>query len=137
MKIVFLARSDNTDGEYSVFESTHRPESGAPLHVHHQRHETAYVVEGEFLIRNQDQPVRRIGPGAYLAFPKGLPRAFQCVGTATGKLLFLMQPGGYERFFARVHQVLGSSPSPDLEALRAISKEYDAEIVGPMIEQDG
>jgi quercetin dioxygenase-like cupin family protein len=137
MTIVFLARSEDTDGAYSVFESIHRPGSGAPLHVHRQRHETAYVVAGEFLIRNQGEPVRRIGPGAYVHFPKGLPHAFKCVGSATGKLLFLMQPGGYEQLFAKAHQVLGSSASPDRDALVAISKEYDAEIVGPMIEEEG
>jgi quercetin dioxygenase-like cupin family protein len=137
MRIVFLATAADTDGEYSVFESIHQPGSGAPLHIHYQRHETAYVVEGEFLIQKEGEPVRRVGAGTYVHFPKGLPHAFKCVGATTGKLLFLMQPGGYEQLFARVHQVLGSSLSPDPEALAAISKEYDAHIVGPMIEEDG
>lgn len=137
MKIVFLATSQDTDGEYSVFESIHEPGSGAPLHIHRQRHEAAYVVEGDFLIRKNDEPVQRIGVGAYVHFPKGLPHAFKCVGTTTGKLLFFMQPGGYEQMFAKAHQAFGSSASPDRDALVAIAKEYDAEIVGPMIEENG
>ena len=51
MTIVFLATADDTDGAYSVFESIHEPGSGAPLHIHHRQDETAYIVEGEFLVR--------------------------------------------------------------------------------------
>lgn len=136
MQVVFVATAESTGGEYSLFESIHAPGSGAPFHVHHQQHESAYVVEGEFLIRTGDGPVSRIGVGAYVHFPKGVPHAFKCVGTTTGKLLFLMLPGGYEQFFAQIHQLVNSAPALDMGALTAISGEYDAQIVGPMIEED-
>lgn len=136
MTLVFLVTSEDSDGEQSVFESIHQPGSGAPMHIHHLQHETAYVVEGEFLIRKGDEPVQRIGAGAYVHFPKGLTHAFKCVGDVPGKLLFWMSPGGYEKFFARALEVLGSGP-PDMEALAAVGKEYDADIVGPMIEEEG
>jgi len=135
MTLVFLATSEDSDGEHSVFESIHQPGSGAPLHIHHRQDETAYVVEGQFLIRKGHEAVRRIGAGTYAHFPKGQAHAFKCVGDTPGKLLFWMRPGGYEKFFARAQQLLGSGP-PDMEALAALGKEYDADIVGPMIEED-
>lgn len=134
MKAVFVATAEDTGGDSSVFESIHQPGSGAPLHIHHRQHETAYVVEGEFLIRTGEDPVRRIGPGTYVHFPKGTPHAFQCVGDAPGKLLFWMRPGGYEKFFEKMQQAMGSGP-PDMGTLATIGKEHDADIVGPMIEE--
>lgn len=135
MRTVFVATAEDTGGECSVFESIHQPGSGAPLHVHHQQHETAYVVAGEFLIRSGEGPVRRVGAGTYVHFPKGLAHAFKCVGDAPGKLLFWMSPGGYEKFFARMQQALESGP-PDMAVLAALGTEHDAGIVGPMIEED-
>jgi quercetin dioxygenase-like cupin family protein len=133
MTLVFLATSEDSGGAYSVFESIHQPGSGAPLHIHHQRHETAYVVEGEFVIRTGDGPLQRIGPGAYVHFPQGVAHAFKCVGQARGKLLFWMTPGGYERFFARAERLIGSGP-PDMQAIAALGREHDVVIIGPMIE---
>jgi hypothetical protein len=46
-----------------------------------------------------------------------------------------MRPGGYEKLFARAVQVLGSGRQ-DLEALAAVGKEYDLDVVGPMIAED-
>ena len=45
-----------------------------------------------------------------------------------------MTPGGYERFFARAVQVIGSEP-PDMNAIAALGKEHDVDIVGPMIDE--
>jgi hypothetical protein len=45
-----------------------------------------------------------------------------------------MTPGGYERFFARAVEVIGSGP-PDMNAIAALGKQHDVDIVGPMIEE--
>ena len=135
MKVVVLATAEDSDGEWSVIESIHEPGSGAPKHIHHQQHETAYVVEGEFLIWTEGRPVLRARPGAYAHFPKGLAHAFKCVGTTTGKLLFWMTPGGYERFFAEAIQVIGPG-APDMGAIAALGKKHDVDIVGGFIEED-
>jgi quercetin dioxygenase-like cupin family protein len=134
MTIVFLATADDTDDQVSVFESIHKPGSGAPLHIHHHQHEMAYIVTGEFLIQSGDEPLQRVGPGAYVYFPKGLPHAFKCIGDTTGKILFTMMPGGFERFFAEAAEVIGSGP-PNMEAMVAIGKKHDSDIVGPPIQE--
>jgi quercetin dioxygenase-like cupin family protein len=104
------------------------------MHIHHRQHETGYVVEGEFLIRRGEGPVERIGPGTYAHFPMGVSHAFKCVGTTRGKLLFWMTPGGYEGFFAKALELVGSGP-PDMNALAALGKAHDVDIIGPMIEE--
>lgn len=133
MTIAFLATADDTDGAYSVFESIHEPGSGAPLHIHHRQHETAYIVDGEFLIQSGDEPLQRLGPGAFVHFPSGLAHAFKCVGETTGKILFWMTPGGFEQFFAAAAEAIGSGP-PDMKIMVAIGQEHDSDIVGPPIQ---
>ncbi len=132
MTIVVLVSSDDSDGQYSVFESIHEPGSGAPLHIHERQHESAYVVSGEFLIQKSNKPVQRVGPGTYLHFPMGLAHAFKCVGETTGKILFWMSPGGFEKFFATAAAKIGSGP-PDMAVMTEIGKEYDSIIIGPPI----
>lgn len=132
MTIVVLASAEDSDGQYSVFESIHEPGSGAPLHIHRTQHETGYVVRGEFLIRNGDEPLQRVGPGTYVHFPMGLAHAFKCVGETTGTILFWMSPGGFERFFASAAEKIGKGP-PDMGVMKAIGEEYDSIIIGPPI----
>lgn len=139
MTIVVLETAEDTGGELTLIESRHEPGSGAPLHVHHRQHETGYVVEGEFLIRRGDEPLRRVGPGTYAHFPMGEAHAFKCVGDKPGNILFWMRPGGYERFFAEAVEIVGADPSrpPDMDALAELGKEHDVDFVGPMIEEEG
>lgn len=133
MTIVSLAAAEDTDDKFSIFESIHEPGSGAPLHIHYHQDEMAYIVSGEFLVQNGSDPLQRVGPGTYIHFPKGLPHAFKCVGDSTGKILFTMMPGGFERFFAEVAEVMGDGP-PNMEAMVAIGKKHDSDIVGPPIQ---
>lgn len=136
MTIVVLCSAEESDGQYSIFESIHEPGSGAPLHIHHHKHETAYVVEGEFLVQIADQPLQRIGPGTFVHFPIGQAHAFKCVGQVTGKILFLMSPGGFERYFAAASAAIGDGP-PDMGVMIALGKEHDSDIVGPPIAGNG
>ena len=64
MLITFKAVSEETGGEYSVFEQTVPPQAGVPPHIHHQESEAFYVLEGEFELihyRRQRHEARRRG----------------------------------------------------------------------------
>ena len=58
MLITFKAVSEETGGEYSVFEQTVPPRAGVPPHMHHQESEAFYVLEGEFELLTGGQPMK-------------------------------------------------------------------------------
>jgi quercetin dioxygenase-like cupin family protein len=123
---VKLARKE-TGGRHYVFEVATPPGLGIPPHVHDREDEMIYVVEGQFGIRLADREFVA-GTGDEIYFPRHIPHAFRNIGSATGRTLWTVVPGGnFEDFFDR----LGALPPgpPDLERVAEIFAAYGMEIL--------
>jgi mannose-6-phosphate isomerase-like protein (cupin superfamily) len=118
---------EQTDGLISVMEGSFRPRTGAPAHIHHQHEETFYVLEGEFLFQMGDQSVKATA-GTFVFVPRDVPHAFENVGNQAGKILGIMTPGGYEKFFEELAQLPPGPPDP--EKFQEIFQKYDQEMAG-------
>jgi len=120
------AGREDTGGPIAVLEATFQSKTGAPAHLHRQHEEAFYVLEGEFIFRLGTQTVKATA-GTFVFVPREMPHAFENVGNQPGRVLGIMTPGGYERFFEELAQ-LPPGP-PDMAKFQAIFEKYDQETV--------
>ncbi len=133
MLVTFKAVSEETGGEYSLYELTVPPQLGAPPHIHHREDETFCVLEGEYEFLVGERTIRA-GAGSVVYGPRNVPHTFKNVGTTPARMLAFVTPAGLEEFFAEVGEeaTAGSSPPPfgqeEIERLLAVAPKYGIEI---------
>ena len=100
------------DGDaLSVIEIREAPQGGTPLHMHRQRDELLYVLEGAFTLTVGDL-TSRVGPGTCAYIPRGVDHAYQNVGTETGRLLAVLAPGRFAGLYAEAAALPPGEPDP-------------------------
>jgi mannose-6-phosphate isomerase-like protein (cupin superfamily) len=127
--------SEDTGGAYSMVEETSPPEGGPPPHIHHNVDEALYVVEGEVEVLVGDRTTRAIA-GALAYVPKGTLHTFKNVGTSPSRVVAIISPGGFEKFFVEAGDPAtegSSSPEgePDVGRIVEIGQKYGLEIPPP------
>ena len=132
--ITIKADTRQTNGSMTVMELRVAPGSGPATHIHLREDELWWVLEGDFRFRTADDWLRASTGG--MAFgPRGMPHAFQNVGTTPGRLLIVTTPSGVERFFEQFAEA-GTLPV-DFEQLTAIGKANWLEFTGPPLSVSG
>jgi quercetin dioxygenase-like cupin family protein len=120
----FLARGEQTGGRFAVVEHPIKPRAlAAPLHTHEGEDEISYVVEGRVGVQVGDQ-VRVAGPGTVIFKPRGIPHAFWNAGDAPARLIEIITPAGFEKYFEEAAQLFGPSGPRDPEQLQALQARY-------------
>jgi len=120
----YLIRSDRTGGRFALIEHTIAPRTlAAPVHTHENEDEYSYVLSGRVGVEIGDE-VAEAGPGELVAKPRGIPHAFWNPGDEPARLLELISPAGFERYFEELAPHLSGSGPPDVEALAAIQQRY-------------
>ncbi|MEY9325271.1 cupin domain-containing protein [Sinorhizobium fredii] len=113
----------------AVIEEIVPPSVGAPLHLHGREDEISYVIEGTFRIWRGDE-VLDVGPGGLALLPRHQVHTFKNIGTGSGRLLTVILPAGFERFFAVVaERGLGEEDMDEICTIAA--SEFGLEILGP------
>ena len=114
-------RSEDTDGTFGLIEQV-VPAGfpGPPLHVHPEFEETFYVIEGRIAVRVGDE-AHEAGPGSVAVVPRGTPHTFANPTDRPVRMLVLVTPGGFERYFealaAAVTERGGYPPAEELVAM--------------------
>jgi mannose-6-phosphate isomerase-like protein (cupin superfamily) len=96
VEVTIRASAENTGGLFTLIEE-HRPVD-TPLHMHAHEDELFYGLEGEHVITVGDEE-HQIGPGGLVFAPRGLPHAQRRIVPRTGRVLIVVSPAGFERFF--------------------------------------
>jgi quercetin dioxygenase-like cupin family protein len=127
--------SEDTGGAYSMVEETSPPQGGPPPHIHHNVDEALYVLEGEVEFMAGEQTIRA-SAGAAVYNPRGTLHTFRNVGTSPSRILALLSPGGFEKFFLEAGEPAreGSSPpegEPDIGRIVQIGQKHGLEIPPP------
>src|SRR5215204_1498269 len=127
------ASAKHNGGAYSLTDSVVPLGVVSQSHIDHREHEAFWVLEGELEVQVGENTFRA-NAGSFVHLPKGIPHAYENIGTGPARFLTLMVPGGLETFF----EDLGkpgtdlSSPPPfeeeDLAKLLAVAPRYGAEI---------
>jgi mannose-6-phosphate isomerase-like protein (cupin superfamily) len=110
---------------FSLVEHPIAPRTlAAPSHVHQNEDEYSYILEGEVGFEIGDEQFSA-GPGQFVAKPRGIWHAFWNAGDAPARVLELIAPGGFERYFAELAPLLPPARSePDFEGLAALQARY-------------
>jgi mannose-6-phosphate isomerase-like protein (cupin superfamily) len=132
-------RSEQTGGAFALLESVLPPRTQGPgLHMHTREDETFYILEGALRIRIGEQTVTvTAGSTAYL--PKGIPHTFCNPFEEPARMLGVITPGGFERFFEDQVELLRSLPEgtrPDFRAMEAVALKYGGVLMGPPMSLD-
>jgi uncharacterized cupin superfamily protein len=124
---LLLARAGG-DGSFSVVEHPLAPRAlGSLVHTHRNEDEYSFVVEGSVGVEVGDETfVAKAGD--VVEKPRGIPHAFWNATDEPARLLELIVPGGFERYFVELGAILGAAGPPDLAALGALAARYELEV---------
>ncbi len=133
----FVANGAETGGAYSLTEQTLPPDFGPFLHVHHAADEANFVLEGEVTFQIEDD-IQVGAPGTFVLIPRGTRHTHGNRSQSAVRLLVLYSPPAMdEEYWRRSHALWRSAASggspPSREAIKALAREYDLEIVGPSL----
>ena len=120
--VVFKVPAQATGGAFSVVEHPVRPGTLAPPHTHTDEDELSFVIEGTFGIRVGDQ-VLDAGPGCYVFKPRGVPHTFWNAGPVPARLLEVIVPAGFERYFEQMAALL-QAHGPDFDRIAELAAGY-------------
>lgn len=96
--VMCKAVSEDKLGAYSLFELTVPPQAGPPTQIHYWEEEAYYILEGELLIQEGDRTYT-VTAGSFVDFPKNTSHTFKNVGTVPVRLLAIITPAWYGKFF--------------------------------------
>jgi quercetin dioxygenase-like cupin family protein len=116
--VVFKLWGEDTGQSISVVE--HPFDVGALVspHLHTREDEYSIVTEGEIGFRSGDREVV-LGPGGYITKPRGELHAMWNAGGGPARMIEIISPAGFERFFRDVADLAatGTADVPDFLAL--------------------
>jgi mannose-6-phosphate isomerase-like protein (cupin superfamily) len=123
----FMIDGWESDGRFSLVEHPMSPRAlGAPLHRHSREDEYSYVLEGRVGALLGDEVVES-GAGDLIFKPRRQWHTFWNAGDAPARLLEIISPAGFERYFAELVELGGSRQAPP-EALRSLAERYGLEV---------
>jgi mannose-6-phosphate isomerase-like protein (cupin superfamily) len=123
--ISFKISTQETGGNFFLFEHSNLLPGGPPLHFHYYQEEWFYVMEGEVLFQIGEKRSQLKAGDSVLA-PRKVPHAFTAVGPKPAKMLIAYSPAGkMEQFFRDMAH--GKVDLMDATLFR----KYGCELVGP------
>ena len=126
--VVFKLFGADTGGQFAVVEHPLAPGTlGGPPHIHHNEDEASYVLEGEIMVQIGDQLIQ--APAGTLIFkPRGLSHVFWNQGSAPARILEIISPAGFEKYFEELAELVTPGSPPDIARLLALAQKYDLEL---------
>jgi quercetin dioxygenase-like cupin family protein len=123
----FMIDGDESGGGFSLVEHPMSPRAlAAPLHRHTREDEYSFVLEGRVGALLGDE-VLVGGPGDLIFKPRNQWHTFWNAGDEPARLLEIISPAGFEKFFAELVD-LGGAAVADPQALGELSARYGLEM---------
>ncbi len=123
----FMIDGDETDQGFSLVEHPMSPRAlAAPIHRHLREDEYSYVLEGRMGALLGDEVVYA-EPGDLVFKPRDQWHTFWNAGDEPCRILEIIAPAGFERFFAELDG-LGGALEADPQALAELSARYGLEM---------
>jgi quercetin dioxygenase-like cupin family protein len=129
--LTFKAMAETTGGALTALETIASPGEGPPLHVHRDRDETIYTLDGHFRVQLADALVDA-PPGSFVFIPRATAHSWLNVGDAPGRLLATIMPS--DRRFEQLFLSYSQLPRHErgVQAFGRLAQETQAfEVVGP------
>ena len=123
----FMVDGDESGGRFSLVEHPMSARAlAAPLHRHLREDEYSYVLEGRVGALLGDDVV--IGaPGDLIFKPRNQWHTFWNAGDEPARILEIISPAGFERFFAALVEI-GGAVQADEQSLIELCARYELEM---------
>lgn len=123
--IVFKLWSEQAGGEVGIVEHPLLPGTlAAPVHWHDNEHEISYVLEGDVTLQVGEE-VRQAPAGSLVLKPKGVPHTFWNAGHSPARILEIIAPGGFERYFDELADLfVKAGGTPDRAEIIQLAERY-------------
>jgi quercetin dioxygenase-like cupin family protein len=136
----FMIDGNEADERFSLVEHPMSAHAlAAPLHRHTREDEYSYVLEGSVgALLGDDVVIGR--PGDLIFKPRGQWHTFWNAGDGPARLLEIISPAGFERFFAELVELGGAAGAPPEELAELCGRyelEMDPESVPGLLERFG
>jgi mannose-6-phosphate isomerase-like protein (cupin superfamily) len=123
----FMVDGDESGGGFSLVEHPMPPRAlAAPLHRHSREDEYSFVLEGRVGALLGDDIVYG-EPGDLIFKPRDQWHTFWNAGDQPARILEIISPAGFERFFEELVDMPEQPGPPDPEALAAVAARYGLE----------
>jgi mannose-6-phosphate isomerase-like protein (cupin superfamily) len=123
----FMIDGDDTGGRFSLVEHPMPPRAlAAPLHRHSREDEYTFVLEGRVGALLGDDVVYG-EPGDLIFKPRAQWHTFWNAGDEPARILEIISPAGFERYFGEIVDLLEGGP-PEPSALAAVAARYGLEL---------
>jgi mannose-6-phosphate isomerase-like protein (cupin superfamily) len=123
----FMVDGADAAGRFSLVEHPMSPHAlAAPLHLHTREDEYSFVLEGRMGALLGDDVVEA-GPGDLVFKPRNQWHTFWNAGDETCRILEIISPAGFERFFEELSD-LGGAPAAGPETLAELNAKYGLEM---------
>ena len=136
----FMIDGTETDGGFSLVEHPMSPRAlAAPLHRHLREDEYSFVLEGRMGALLGDE-VLEAGPGDLVFKPRNQWHTFWNAGDEPCRILEIIAPAGFERFFEELDAmggVLAASPEQVAELCARYELEMQPDTVPGLLERFG
>ena len=119
----FMIDGDESGGGFSLVEHPMPPRAlAAPLHRHNREDEYSFVLEGRVGALLGDDVIEG-APGDLIFKPRGQWHTFWNAGDVPARLLEIIAPAGFERFFDELVEMGGAAAAPP-EKLGELCQRY-------------
>ena len=123
----FMIPGEDTEGTFSLVEHPMPPRRlAAPLHRHNREDEYSFVLKGRMGALLGDDVVEA-GPGDLVFKPRNQWHTFWNAGDEPCRILEIISPAGFERFFQELSD-MGGVTVADPEAVADLSQRYGLEM---------
>ena len=119
----FMIDGSETGERFSLVEHAMSPRAlAAPVHLHTREDEYSFVLQGRMGALLGDEVVEA-GPGDLVFKPRDQSHTFWNAGDEPARILEIIAPAGFERFFRELSD-LGGAISADPDELTALGARY-------------
>lgn len=119
----------DTDGSVSVVEHPFPVGALVPPHLHTREDEYSIVTEGAIGFRSGDREVV-LEPGGYITKPRGEMHAMWNAGNVPARMIEIISPAGFEKFFRELSELVGAGP-PEPGQVPALAETYGLQFGQP------
>lgn len=110
-------------GSISIVEHVFAPGAVVPPHRHTREDEISYVVEGEIGFRSDGREVS-LAAGGYIVKPRGELHAMWNAGSVAARMIEIITPAGFERYFDELADAVARAGRPDPAVIAPIADRY-------------
>jgi quercetin dioxygenase-like cupin family protein len=120
--VAFRLGGDETGGQVAIVEHPFPVGALVPPHVHTREDEFSIVTAGAIGFRSGADEVV-LEAGGYISKPRGELHTMWNAGTEEARMIEVITPAGFERFFRSLAEAFEAGP-PDPAALEALAASY-------------